>query len=138
MPVDPYLRVAGGAQRDGEHGSVLGHVDLLTGEHRVDPRPQSAPLGEGEEQPQGLGLDPVLRVVEVDVADLGREARGAPGVGREEVAQVDVADLRVMGAERLPLLEIGQDAAFRRHVVLLGSDRAGVARPDMHSILPPR
>ena len=64
-------------QRHVEDGPVLGDVDLLAREHRVDAGPQPGPLGEREEQPHGLVGDAVLRVVEVDAVDLEREALAA-------------------------------------------------------------
>ena len=43
-------RARGRAQRDVEHGAVLGDVDVLAGEHRVDPLAQAALLGQAHEQ----------------------------------------------------------------------------------------
>ena len=87
--VDDETRPRRHAQRDVQHGAVLGDVDVLAAEHGVDPRPQPAGLGEVEQQFQRLRVDPVLGVVEIPtrgldvhpVAErLGREqfAHGAP------------------------------------------------------------
>ena len=40
------------AQRDVQHGAVLGDVDLLAAEHGVDPLAQAALLGQLHEQPR--------------------------------------------------------------------------------------
>ena len=60
---------------------------------------------------QGLVGDAVLRVVEVETGGLEREALAAAGVGREQLAQVGLADLPVVRAQRLPSRALGQ----RRH-----------------------
>ena len=77
-PVDDQRRRARHAQRDVEHGAVLGVVDVLAGEHRGGPLPHPCLVGEGEQQPQRLVGDAVLGVVEVDVDRVG----GQPGAAR--------------------------------------------------------
>ena len=55
------------AQRDVQHRAVLGDVDLLAGEHRVDlSRAGSNSSASFEQQLQRLVGDAVLRIVEVD------------------------------------------------------------------------
>ncbi len=90
------------AQRDVQHRAVLGDVDLLAAEHRVDPRAQPAFLGELDQQRERLVGDAVLRVVEVEARRLGRQALAALRVVGEELAQMQVAHLRQMGRKRLP------------------------------------
>jgi hypothetical protein len=75
---------------------------VLAGEHRVDPLAQAALLGEPDEQPQRLVGDPVLRVVEADPLGLEREPLAAVGVAREEVAEMQVADLLVVPLQLPP------------------------------------
>ncbi len=75
----------GRAQGDVQHGALLGHVDLLAGEHGVAQRLDAGPPGQRRQQAQRLGRDPVLRVVEVEVADLEGHRRG-PDRGRRRRA----------------------------------------------------
>ncbi len=98
-----------------EDGALLGDVDLVAAEHRVDPLAQAALARQGEQQPQRLVRHPVLRVVEEEAGGLDREALRAAGVAREEVPQVDVLDRREVGLEGLPGGSIRQ-----AHADLLG------------------
>src|SRR5438128_9586523 len=91
-----------GAQGDVQDRSPLRHVDPLSPEHGVDPRAQAGCLRQLEEEPQRLVGDAMLRVIEVDAHRLRRQALAAPGVVREEPAQMQVADLLVVGPEGLP------------------------------------
>ncbi len=50
LPVDHDRLAARRAQRDVQHGAVLGDVDLLAAEHRVDARAQPRLAGELQEQ----------------------------------------------------------------------------------------
>ena len=68
--VDLDVLALGRAQRDVQDGAVLGDVDLLAREHRVDPGTEPGPLGQGDEQADGLVGEAVLGVVEVDAVDL--------------------------------------------------------------------
>src|SRR5438445_511118 len=94
--------VSRGAQGDVQDRSPLRHVDPLSPEHGVDPRAQAGCLRQLEEEPQRLVGDAMLRVIEVDAHRLRRQALAAPGVVREEPAQMQVADLLVVGPEGLP------------------------------------
>ena len=60
--------VARVAQRDVQDGAVLGGVDVLAAEHRLGALAQPGALGQRHEQPDRLAGQPVLRVVEVQVA----------------------------------------------------------------------
>ena len=51
---------ARGAQRDVQHGPVLGDVDRLAREHRVDPLAKPGLLGQREQQVERLARDPLL------------------------------------------------------------------------------
>ena len=81
---------------------LLGHVDLLTPEHRIDPGPQAGFLGQLQQESQGFIGDAVFRVIEVDADGLGGQTLAAFGVVREQLAEVQVADNQVMGFEGLP------------------------------------
>ena len=71
-------RVARRAQRDVQHGAVLGDVDLLAAEHRVDALAQARlARPAATQQPQRLVGDAVLRVVEVEAGGLERSAAPA-------------------------------------------------------------
>src|SRR5579883_1550369 len=104
---------AGRPQRHVEHGALLGRVDLVAAEHGLDPLAQAGRRGERAQQPQGLVHDPVLGVVEAEARGLGDHALAAPGIRREEVAEVPGRDQRVVGGERVPSLPGG--FAGRRH-----------------------
>ncbi len=70
-------------------------------------------LGEGDEEPERLVGDPVLRVVEVEAGGLGGQPLAALRVVGEQVAKVDVADLVVVLLERSPRGALTQGR--RRH-----------------------
>ena len=85
-----------------QDGAVLGDVDLLAAEHRVDPPAQAGLLGELDEQPQRLVGDAVLRVVEVEPDRLDGHALAASGVVGEQLAQMDLGHVLRMGGECRP------------------------------------
>ena len=101
-------------KRDVQHRAVLGHVDLLAGEHAVPVPLEPGLLGQLEQQAEGLVGDPVLRVVEVE-PDRLRAQPLAPGrVLGEQLAQVPALDLRmVLGEGR-----VGRAAPAVVHVAL--------------------
>ena len=86
------------AQGHVQDGPVLRDVDLLAAEHGVDPRAQAGFLGQLQEQLERFVGDAILRVVEVEARGLGRQALAALGIVREEVAEMQVADLLMMGS----------------------------------------
>ena len=108
-------RAARRTQRHVQHGTVLGDVDLLAAEHRVDPLAQPAFLGELQQQLQRLVGDAILRVVEVDADGLGRQPLAALGIVGEELAQVDVAHLAMMRLQSLPGGPCGERCGGRGH-----------------------
>src|SRR5439155_1189398 len=85
-----------------EDRAVLGHVDLVAAEHGVDALAQPDLLGEPKEEAEGVLGHAVLRVVEVQAHAFDRETLTATRIVGEELAVVDVPDLRVMVAESLP------------------------------------
>ena len=91
-----------GAQGHVQDGPVFRDVDLLAPKHGVDPRSQAGFFRQLPEQRQGFVGDAVLRVIEVDARRLGRHALAAGGIIREELPQVQVPDLSMVGREGLP------------------------------------
>jgi hypothetical protein len=83
-----------------QHRAVLGDVDPVAAEHRLDAAAQVRLLGEPDEQLDRLVGDPVLGVVQVQAGRLGGEARAARRVGGEQVAQVQTGDVGVVCLER--------------------------------------
>ena len=69
LAVDQDRLAFRGAQGDVQHGAILGDVDLLAAEHRVDPVAQARLLGQLQQEVERLVGDAVLGVVE-------EEARG--------------------------------------------------------------
>ena len=89
-------------QRDVQRGALLGGVDLLAAEHRVDARGEAGGFRQREEEALRLVGDPLLRVVEVEARRLGGQAFAARRVGREELAQRALAELPLVRCQRLP------------------------------------
>ncbi|GIW05419.1 MAG: hypothetical protein KatS3mg060_0224 [Dehalococcoidia bacterium] len=94
--------VPGSAQGDVEDRAVLGDVDRVAAEHRVDALPQTARVREGDKEPDRLVGQPVLRVVEVDADTLGDQPLATLRICSEQIAQVDILHPLVMRLERLP------------------------------------
>ena len=105
--------------------AILGHVDPLAPEHRLDPLAEPGIVGKRDEQADRLVVDPVLRVVEVQAAPPRRPAaRRARGSSANSVAQMPVADCRVVGDQPLP-------AGQRLHA---GRARRGRARSPQRAV----
>ena len=102
LAVDDQLLAARQPQRDVQHRAVLRGVDVHAGEHRVAALLQSGGAGQVDEQLQRLPRDPVLAVVDVQVADRQRQLGAAPGIFVEELAKVFLADLVVMPLQGAP------------------------------------
>ena len=102
-PSTTIVASSGAAQRGVQHRAVLGDVDLVAAEHRVDALTQAGPARQLQEETQRLVGDAVLRVVEVDAFAFDGQALAALRVGGEEVAQVGVAHLLEVLLERVPL-----------------------------------
>ena len=132
LAVDHDRRAARRAQRHVQHGALLGDVDLLAPEHRVDAPAQVALVGELQEQLQRLVGDAVLRVVEVEPGALDGEALAAAGIVGEELAQVRVPKLLVVRRERLPGGPLRERAARPRSSLL--SSRSAQRAPTSWSL----
>ena len=72
------------------------------GEHRVALLIEPGGAGQVDQQFEGLPGDPVLAVVDVQVADRQRQFGAAVRVLGEELAQVLLTDLVVMPVQGLP------------------------------------
>ena len=100
--VDHERRVARHAQRDVEHGAILGDVDVLAAEHRVAPRRDPRSAASREQQLDRLGGDPVLGEVGMDAGRLEREPLDPTGISGEQVAEMPLADVVEVMRERAP------------------------------------
>ncbi len=98
----------GGAECDMEHCAVLGDVDLLPGKHLVTVRLEADFLGKLEQALEGLVVDPVLGVVEVEAARLRSQALTALRIGGEEILERGLGDLVAVGGEGFPGGELGR------------------------------
>ena len=98
-PVHDQRSLPWHAQRDVQHRAVLGDVDSLAGEHRVAPFGHAGLPGQLDEQAERLVGHAMLRVVEVDARSLCGQAGAPSGVGGEELAEVSVRNLAVVGVE---------------------------------------
>jgi len=99
LPVDDQGGATGSAQGDMEHRPVLGHVDVLAGEHRRRALPQPGLLGQLNQQLQGLVGDAILGVVEEEPDRLGGHALPPGRVIGEEIPQVPGRDLLVVAGQ---------------------------------------
>ncbi len=91
-----------------EDGAVLGDIDLVAAEHRVDLGAEADLVGELEEQFEGVGGDSVLGVVEKQPGALGGEAFAPLGIIGEEGAEVLAPNRTEMCVERLPGGAVGE------------------------------
>jgi hypothetical protein len=91
-----------------QHGPVLGRVDVLPGEHRLDALPQPGPPGERQQRVEHLVGDQVLAVVDVQVGHLGGEPLPPPRVAREQITQVHTGELLGVPGHGLPLGAVGK------------------------------
>ena len=108
-------RAARRAQRHVQNGAPLGDVDLLAREHRVDAPAQPRLLGQRQQQTHRLGGDAMLGVVEIQPGGLERKALAALRIFAEERAQMNVANLLVMLAQRLPGRPLCEPRRFGLH-----------------------
>lgn len=98
----------GRAESDVENGALLSEIDFISSKHRVDVRSQARFLGQLDEHLDGFVRNAILRVVQEDAYSLGRHPFAALGVLREEVSQMQAANLLVVGLEIFPSLPLRQ------------------------------
>ena len=98
LAVDDDRRPFRRPQRDVQRGAVLGAVDLLAAEHRVDARGKVGLFREREQQAHRLVGDPLLRVVEVDAGGLGRQRSPRAGSAAKSSRSVRPSHLPLVRA----------------------------------------
>jgi hypothetical protein len=87
VAVDLDHRPARCPQGDVEHGTVLGRVDPLAGEHRVAPCEHPGVDGVGDERRQQVVVDRLLGVVDAQIAGLDHVPVGTAGIAGEQLGQ---------------------------------------------------
>ena len=92
----------GRPERGVQSCTVLAAVDQVAAKHRGGPPGEIAVPGQRHEQLQRCGVDPVLRVIEVQAGRLERESRPSLRVGGEELAEMPAANECMMREQRLP------------------------------------
>ena len=98
------------AQGNMKHGPAFGDVDLLAGEHLVDPGLEVARRRQGDQQRHGLIGDAVLGVIEKDVVELDGKLSKPPDILGEQVAHLQAIGLAVMGLEDFVCRQLCQTA----------------------------
>jgi hypothetical protein len=101
-PVDDEALCCGATKRDMENTTVLGGVDPITGEHRIDPFGESCPTGQTQKEGKGCIRDAVFGVVDKKVGDRGGVTLGAFRIVSEQLSEVVLADLIVVRFESGP------------------------------------
>ena len=86
--IDLEARISGHSERDMTDGAVFGHVDALTGEHRIAPLLDAGALREFDQRPNKIIGDPLLRHVDPEVSNLEDVALGAPRIVGKQCPQV--------------------------------------------------
>ena len=90
------------AQRDVEHGPLLGEVDFFPVEHFLCPTLEIRLPGQIAQQPHSFCSDAILRIVKEDILEAQGEGVETPGVLGEEVTHVDVDHRLLVSLEGLP------------------------------------
>jgi hypothetical protein len=85
-----------------QHGAIFGDVDVCPVEHRVAALLEVGGVGEVDQQFQGVAVDAVFAVVDIQITDGEVEFAAAIGVFVEECAQMRLADLAVVLLQRTP------------------------------------
>ena len=85
-----------------QNGALLGHVDLFARKHRVYVFPQTGLLRKLNQQPDRVGRDTVLRIVEVQTQSLHREAFTALRIVGEKLPEMYGSKFRTMLVQRGP------------------------------------
>ena len=116
LAVDAQLDAARLPQRGVQDRAVLGGVDVHAGEHRVAVLLEAGRRREIDQQFQRFAGDPVLAVVDVEVADRQRQFSAPGRVLVEQFADVFIANLIMMPRQGLPCWS-GRDI---RDVLLVG------------------
>jgi len=96
-------------------------VDLFAGEHGVALGLDPGLPGQLEQQGHGRFRDPILGIVEEDVAQTQGKTIEPAGIGREQIAHVQIPDLPVMLGQR----RIRRQFRQQGHTVLLSHEARG-------------
>ena len=104
LAVHDYRCTARGSQGHMQNGPVFRQVDLVSPEHGVDTFAQTGLLGEATQQRNGLFVDAIFRVIEIDANRFRRQALAACRVIGEERAEMQPSDRPEVVLERLPCL----------------------------------
>ena len=115
LSIHDDARATRGAQSDVQHSAVLGDVDIVAAEHRVDPGAQARFNSQLHEQPKRLASDAVLRVVEENPDGLGGQTLATLGVGVEKLAKMQVFDFLLVSRQGLPGWTCGERFIGCRH-----------------------
>ena len=102
LPVHDDRGSFGRPQCNVEYCSVLGGIDLVAPKHGGSPVLQAGFLGQlDKELESGIG-DSVLGVIKREPAAAGGQPAAAARVDGKQSAEVEVADLLIMGRESFP------------------------------------
>src|SRR5262249_20697766 len=102
-------------QRNVQHSSVLGDVDLVAAKHRVDALAQTGLLRQFNEQPHCFFRDAVFRVIEIHTNRLRRQPLATLRIISEEIAQTPIVYLLVVRREAFPRGPFGERFNRRLH-----------------------
>jgi hypothetical protein len=86
LAADEDRRASGRAQRHVQDRTILGDVDLVAAEHRVDAVAQPARFGQRKQQAQRFIGDAILGIVEKDAGRLGSEPVAPTRIRLEQIA----------------------------------------------------
>ena len=100
LAVHHDLFTARRAQRHVQHRPVLGEVDLVAAEHRIDFPAQAAFVGQAQQQPQGLVGEAMLGIVEIQPRRFQRKALAARGILCEQRPEMNLFDFPIMRRQR--------------------------------------
>ena len=90
------------AQSHVQDGPLFRDVDFLAAEHGIDARLQAGFLRQLQQQLEAFAGDAILRVVEVDPDGLGRHPLAALGIVGEQLPEMEVPGLPIIGLKSLP------------------------------------
>src|SRR5262245_29028412 len=107
----PPWRTKGNVQ----HSAILGDVDLVAAEHRVDALAQTALLGQFGEQPHRFFRDAVLRVIKIQANRLRRQPLATLSIISEQIAQMPIVHFLIMCRESFPCRSSVESFSGRLH-----------------------
>ena len=87
----------GRAQGYVQYGSPFGDIDFVAAKHGIDSGLEAGFLRQFDQQLEGFVRYAILRVIEEQAHSLNRQLLTALGVSREEIAQMQGADLSCGG-----------------------------------------